>query len=125
MKLVRFYLQVYGYTAAVLMVIGILALLLGGCASQATSMSRYVEMPPPGKAFEANMRWVVTEDAEKICDKLYGKPLIGKHNACVVPARSDAPCTLYTRGPRSEDDRIAIYVLGHEALHCFIGEFHR
>ena len=26
--------------------------------------------------------------------------------------------------PRSEDDRNAIYILGHEALHCFAGQFH-
>ena len=33
-------------------------------------------------------------------------------------------CTIYVKPPRNESDRNAIYILGHEALHCFVGHFH-
>ena len=48
--------------------------------------------------------------------------LIGTRHAC-ARLRGDE-CTIYVKPPRNEDDRAAIYILGHEALHCFVGHFH-
>jgi len=43
-------------------------------------------------------------------------------NACARVRGNE--CTIYVKPPRNEDDRSAIYILGHEALHCFVGHFH-
>ena len=69
-----------------------------------------------------SITWVLADDPAKACDQAFGKPLIGARHAC-ARLRGDE-CTIYVRPPRNEDDRNAIYILGHEALHCFLGHFH-
>jgi len=69
-----------------------------------------------------SITWVLADDPERACEQTLGKPLIGTRLAC-ARLRGDQ-CTIYVKPPRSEDDRTAIYILGHEALHCFVGHFH-
>jgi hypothetical protein len=64
----------------------------------------------------------MTDDPAKACDETQGKALIGARLACARLRGNE--CTIYVKPPRNEDDRRAIYILGHEALHCFVGHFH-
>jgi hypothetical protein len=90
---------------------------LAGCATT----KRMDEIPTQGTIIRS-ITWVLAEDPEKACDQTLGKQLIGTRRAC-ARVRGDQ-CTIYVKPPRSEDDRTAIYILGHEALHCFVGHFH-
>lgn len=45
----------------------------------------------------------------------------------VIPACAkwkDNTCTIIVPEPQNAHDDSAIYLLGHEVLHCFVGEFH-
>jgi len=88
-----------------------------GCAG-----TKPIESIPTQGTIVRSITWVLTEDASKACDQAFGKPLIGTRHAC-ARLRGDE-CTIYVKPPRNEDDRTAIYILGHEALHCFVGHFH-
>jgi len=37
---------------------------------------------------------------------------------------TDSGCVIYARTPRSVDDRERMAILGHELLHCYIGQYH-
>src|SRR3954453_22899319 len=92
-------------------------LAVAGCAAKEPIR----DIPGEG-TISRSITWVLSEDPEKACDDTLGKQLIGKRLAC-ARMRGDQ-CTIYVRPPRNEDDRTAIYILGHEALHCFVGHFH-
>jgi len=89
----------------------------GGCAS-----TKPIDSIPTQGTIVRSITWVMAEDPSKACDQALGKPLIGMRHAC-ARLRGDE-CTIYVKPPRNEDDRNAIYILGHEALHCFVGHFH-
>jgi hypothetical protein len=89
---------------------------LAGCAGKP------VDPIPSEGTIQRSITWVLAEDPIAACNQAVGKPLIGTRQAC-ARVRGDQ-CTIYVKPPRSEDDRTAIYVLGHEALHCFVGHFH-
>jgi hypothetical protein len=88
-----------------------------GCAG-----TKPIEPIPQQGTISRSITWVMTEDAEQRCTEALGKPLIGTYRACAKVKGNE--CTIYVKPPRNEDDRNAIYILGHEALHCFVGHFH-
>jgi hypothetical protein len=88
-----------------------------GCAS-----TKPIEPIPTQGTISRSITWVMTEDPMKACDEAFGKPLIGVRLACARLRGNE--CIIYTKPPRNEADRTAIYILGHEALHCFVGNFH-
>ena len=88
-----------------------------GCASK-----KPMDAIPSEGTISRSITWVMSDDPVKDCDMNFGKPLIGQRLACAKLRGND--CTIYVKPPRNEDDRNAIYILGHEALHCFVGHFH-
>jgi hypothetical protein len=94
-----------------------LAIAAAGCAVRKPADA----MPSQG-TISRSITWVLADDPEKACDAKLGRQLIGARRACAHVRGDD--CTIYVKPPRSEDDRTAIYILGHEALHCFVGHFH-
>jgi hypothetical protein len=66
---------------------------------------------------------VLADDPAKACDENLGKPLIGARLAC-ARLRGNELHHLREARRATRDDRNAIYILGHEALHCFAGHFH-
>jgi hypothetical protein len=88
-----------------------------GCAA-----TKPVDSIPAQGTINRSITWVLAEDPIAACNEALGKPLIGTRHACARLRGNE--CTIYVKPPRNEDDRIAIYVLGHEALHCFVGNFH-
>ena len=93
-----------------------LAAALGACAT------KRVEPIPQEGTINRSITWVLAEDPIAACNQAVGKPLIGTRQACARLRGNE--CVIYVRPPRNEEDRSAIYVLGHEALHCFVGHFH-
>jgi len=91
--------------------------LVSGCAS----VGAYDDIPQTG-VIKRSITWVLTDDPAAMCKERFGQNLIGTRVACA--SVSGSTCTIYVKPPRSEDDRNAIYILGHEALHCFTGNFH-
>jgi hypothetical protein len=88
-----------------------------GCATK-----KQIDPIPAQGTINRSITWVLAEDPRAVCDMNFGKPLIGMRTACARLRGNE--CTIYVKPPRSEEDRHAIYVLGHEALHCFVGNFH-
>jgi len=95
-------------------------LLLAGAAGCAAT--KPVDPIPKHGTIQRSITWVLTDDPQEACDYYLGKPLIGARRACARLRGNE--CTIYVKPPRNEEDRYAIYVLGHEALHCFVGNFH-
>ena len=102
---------------ALLMVVLCAAGLGAGCASR-----KPMDAIPAQGTVNRSITWVMADDPAKACDDSFGKPLIGARNACARLRGNE--CTIYVKPPRSEEDRTAIYILGHEALHCFVGHVH-
>src|SRR5262245_19611550 len=88
-----------------------------GCAS-----TKPIDPIPSQGTISRSITWVLAEDPAGACDQALGKPLIGARHACARLRGNE--CTIYVKPPRNENDRTAIYILGHEALHCFVGHFH-
>jgi hypothetical protein len=95
----------------------VLLLAVAGCAG-----TKPIDPIPSQGTISRSITWVMSEDAASACDQALGKPLIGTRHACARLRGNE--CTIYVKPPRNEDDRTAIYILGHEALHCFVGHFH-
>jgi hypothetical protein len=95
----------------------LLCLVAAGCTA-----TKPIEPMPTQGTLKRSITWVLAEDPQKACDQTFGKPLIGTRQACAHLRGNE--CTIYVKPPRSEEDRQAIYILGHEALHCFVGHFH-
>jgi hypothetical protein len=93
------------------------AAVLTGCAA-----TKPIEPIPTQGTINRSITWVLADDPAKACEQVAGKMLIGTRNACARLSGNE--CTIYVKPPRNEDDRTAIYILGHEALHCFVGHFH-
>src|SRR6267378_4371002 len=93
-----------------------------GAAAAGCAVKKPIDDIPAQGTIIRSITWVLADDPEKACEQTLGKPLIGTRHAC-ARLRGDQ-CTIYVKPPRSEDDRTAIYILGHEALHCFVGHFH-
>src|SRR5688572_30177418 len=101
---------------------GLAAALLLAAVAAGCSTTKPIEPMPTQGTISRSITWVLAEDPSKACDQALGKPLIGTRQAC---ARLNGNhCTIYVKPPRDEHDRSAIYVLGHEALHCFAGHYH-
>ncbi|MCE9679626.1 hypothetical protein LZP69_10685 [Shewanella sp. AS1] len=49
--------------------------------------------------------------------------LIGKERGFAVWSPSDNQCDVYLQQPKAVDDDITM-TLGHEVLHCLIGQYH-
>jgi hypothetical protein len=90
---------------------------VAGCA-----VTKPVDPIPGEGTISRSITWVLAEDPSAACDENLGKPVIGVRQACARVRGND--CTIYVKPPRNEYDRNAIYILGHEALHCFVGHFH-
>lgn len=91
-------------------------------ATAACATSKPVDPVPTQGTINRSITWVLADDAVQACNETLGKPLIGTRLACARLRGND--CTIYVKPPRDENDRTAIYILGHEALHCFVGNFH-
>jgi hypothetical protein len=91
---------------------------LGGCAAT----QKPIDPIPSEGTISRSITWVMTDNPAKDCDMNFGKPLIGQRQACARLRGNE--CTIYVKPPRDENDKTAIYILGHEALHCFVGHFH-
>ena len=102
---------------AVLALVLCVALAGSGCAAR-----KSIEPMPTSGTISRSITWVLAEDPAAACAYNFGKPLIGGRQACARVRGNE--CTIYVKPPRSEEDRNAIYILGHEALHCFVGHFH-
>jgi len=98
-------------------VLACLAALSAGCAA-----TKPIKPIPAQGTLNRSITWVLADNPSTACAQSLGKPLIGTHNACAKLIGNN--CTIYVKPPRNEDDRKAIYLLGHEALHCFVGHFH-
>lgn len=94
--------------------------LLAGAAGCGTM--KPIDPIPKEGTIKRSITWVLAEDPEKVCEQNFKKPLIGTRSACARVRGNE--CTIYVKPPRNEEDRHGIYILGHEALHCFIGNFH-
>jgi len=99
-----------------------LAALLSLAAAAGCSTTTPIEPIPQQGSISRSITWVLADDPAKACDENLGKPLIGARLACARLRGNE--CTIYVKPPRNENDRNAIYILGHEALHCFAGHFH-
>jgi hypothetical protein len=86
------------------------------------SVNKPVDPIPAQGTINRSITWVLSDDPSAACDYNLGKPVIGVRTACARVRGNE--CTIYVKPPRNEDDRSAIYILGHEALHCFVGHFH-
>jgi hypothetical protein len=86
------------------------------------SVTKPVEPIPTQGTINRSITWVLADDPSGACDTNLGKPIIGVRQACARVRGNE--CTIYVKPPRNEEDRSAIYILGHEALHCFVGHFH-
>jgi hypothetical protein len=95
----------------------ILVLASAGCTT-----SKPIDPIPDQGTINRSITWVLAEDPSGACDANLGKPVIGVRQACARVRGNE--CTIYVKPPRNESDRNAIYILGHEALHCFVGHFH-
>jgi hypothetical protein len=91
--------------------------LAAGCTA-----TKPIDPIPSEGTIKRSITWVLADNPSKACGETLGKPLIGTRNACARLVGND--CTIYVKPPRNEEDRKAIYLLGHEALHCFVGHFH-
>lgn len=98
-----------------------IALIVSGFVTGCATQKPIAEIPQEG-TLQRSITWVMSDDPQAACDYHFGKPLIGKRLACARLRGNE--CTIYVKPPRSEEDRTAIYILGHEALHCFVGQFH-
>ena len=99
------------------LVTAIVCLLATGCAA-----TKPIDPIPTQGTIRRSITWVLAEDPIAACNQAVGKPLIGVRYACARLQGNE--CTIFVKPPRSEEDRTAIYILGHEALHCFVGNFH-
>jgi hypothetical protein len=99
-----------------------IALIVFLVAASGCSTTKPIATMPTEGTVNRSITWVMADDPEKACDQTLGRPLIGARTACARVRGNE--CTIYVRPPRSENDRNAIYILGHEALHCFVGHFH-
>jgi len=98
---------------------------IGFCAAAGVmgcSTTKPVDPIPEQGTINRSITWVLADDPSGACDANLGKPIIGVRQACARVRGNE--CTIYVKPPRNEDDRSAIYILGHEALHCFVGHFH-
>jgi hypothetical protein len=95
----------------------IAALTAAGCTA-----TKPIDPIPTQGTIRRNITWVLADDPIAACNQALGKPLIGVRHACARLRGNE--CTIFVKPPRSEEDRTAIYILGHEALHCFVGNFH-
>ena len=86
------------------------------------STTKPVDSIPGQGTINRSITWVLADDPSGACDANLGKPIIGVRQACARVRGNE--CTIYVKPPRNENDRSAIYILGHEALHCFVGHFH-
>jgi hypothetical protein len=91
-------------------------------AAVACATPQPVNPIPTQGTINRSITWVVTADAQRSCNQTLGTPLIGSRLACARLQGNQ--CTIYVTPPRDENDRQAIYILGHEALHCFAGSYH-
>ncbi len=59
--------------------------------------------------------WIYDEDSlkEELGNEAHGRAYIGED------------CIIYAPAPKDEFDTFALETLGHEAFHCFAGQFHR
>src|SRR3954468_4946104 len=90
---------------------------MAGCATP-----KPVDPVPTQGTINRSITWVLADDAVQACNGALGKQTIGTRLACARLRGNE--CTIYVKPPRDENDRTAIYILGHEALHCFVGNFH-
>jgi hypothetical protein len=101
---------------------GLAAILCLVAAAAGCSTTKPIDPIPQQGTISRSITWVLTDDPAKSCDQNFGKPLIGARHACAELRGNQ--CIIYVKPPRNENDRNAIYILGHEALHCFAGHFH-
>jgi hypothetical protein len=91
-------------------------------AVAACATTKVEDSIPAQGTINRSITWVLADDPMQACNDTLGKPLIGSRLACARLRGNE--CTIYVKPPRDENDRTAIYILGHEALHCFVGNFH-
>ena len=60
------------------------------------------------------------EEANRISQEIFGTDVIGLAGYNL----ETGVCTIYAPMPKGEDDKDAMETLGHETLHCFVGNFH-
>jgi len=91
-------------------------------AAAGCSVTKPVDPIPEQGTINRSITWVLADDPSGACDANLGKPVIGVRQASARGRGNE--CTISVQPPRNESDRNAIYILGHEALHCFVGHFH-
>jgi len=67
--------------------------------------------------------WVMVENPNAVCGNLIPGRALWSIDAC-ADWRDANNCVIYARPPSDESDRQSMFRLGHEVLHCFVGDFH-
>lgn len=94
---------------------------LSGCAS--TPEITYNQLQ-----YKSNITWHISSPSEvaRACGK--PKPFYREEGELKVVrgcARwGEGNCHIYTVAPESKYDKSRLSTLGHELLHCFVGQFH-
>ncbi len=88
---------------------------LGGCATQPA--------PETSAAPARTITWVMVDDPKSVCANVVPGRFLWSIDAC-ADWRDPHNCVVYVKPPADADDRQAMLKLGHEVLHCFVGDFH-
>lgn len=94
------------------------AALLAGCAS---ALHKQMDQ----ETVTVTWHRVSVLEADRMCRE--GGVDVMPFPLTVVPACAkwkDNTCTIIVPEPQNANDDSAIYLLGHEVLHCFVGEYH-
>ena len=93
---------------------------LGAAALQACDQTPQKTVHAQWDTANISVVWVPTSEIDAKCQAL-GVKDARVAGACAAVTRNH--CTIYTPQPRNFNDRPNMYLLGHEAWHCF-GAFH-
>jgi hypothetical protein len=85
----------------------LIVLLLAGCSTTFEDDNKRVAQFP-------QIGWVVVDDIKSLCEGLVGRPVEG----CGFRVKDSTKCVIFTGKITKEE------YLGHEARHCFNGQFH-
>jgi hypothetical protein len=94
------------------------AAMLGGCATPQPKMDEATGITT------RKVTWVTVDDPNKACGNLIASRTLYTTYAC-ADFRDPDNCIIYARVPQGAEDRQNMMHLGHEVLHCFVGDFHK
>ncbi len=99
--------------------LGFLALTAAAMSGCATQQSLEQSRASPTRT----ITWVMVEDPKRVCGEVIPGRFLWNIDAC-ADWRDPHNCIVYAKPPANAEDRQAMLRLGHEMLHCFVGDFH-